>query len=636
MSRAHTHTRNDKRHSQRSAPNQTTPQDTGFRLSFDADEGGIREVLHEVPGIARAEQRRRKRQEDRGSSKGSQQAGPTPTRPPRLKVRYSAAVALLREEEHFGDACERLGCSSTALAHALGDAARILRRHEETEPLGDLLSMVASQRRLDRAATTLGLGKQEFLEKLEVAAIALQQPSRSNNLPQEATKAERKEQPKPARAEPSRAKPQVARGSKDAEPKRELPAAKEGWRGWLPFPEPTPVQEQAIPHLLEGRDLITTARTGSGKTLAFLIPAAARGIGMEPHQGMRPEILVISPTRELAVQSRDVAASLGMAAGRITGGISSDETRREARGKGLVSGTPGRLKDLLQKGELQLSNLRYLVLDEADELLSLGFLKDVSWIAEEGLRQAAAAGRKRPQVVLASATFPAEIRSVAERLLREPARVDIAPPRSPQEHGGGQATHRVIDSTRQSQLEAAAQRIRQQLREPGGCVVVFCRTKALVRQRAELLQSMLPGEMVAGLQGNLDQRRREQMMDSLRSGRCRVLVATDIAGRGIDLPEVREVIHLDVAQTSEHHVHRSGRTARAGRSGENTVLLIPEQRALWQKVKRGLPPHLVPPATREEGRIDPSIQEKNGKGSGGGHGIPPKAPMRRGHAPQRR
>lgn len=417
------------------------------------------------------------------------------------------------------------------------------------------------------------------------------------------------------------------------------------WRQMLAGRTPTPVQELAVPQLLAGHDVIATARTGSGKTLAFLIPAAARGIGTQAKsRGMTPEVLIVSPTRELAVQIRDVARELGMPAGRITGGITPGETKREASGKGVVSGTPGRLKDLIGKNELQLQFVRYLVLDEADELLSLGFLKDVEWIVNQARAQAASNGQGgEVQVALASATFPDEVRAVASRVLRQPVRIDIEPPAKEKPlaageiaaAGEGRAEHLAVDSTRDELLKHAADEIRLALAEPGGCAVVFCRTKALAKRRAEALGRLLPGENVVALQGNMDQKKREAVMTSLREGKARVLVATDIAGRGIDLPEVRIVIHADVASTAEDHVHRSGRTARAGRGGKNLVLLIPEQRERWRLVRRGLPQHLHPPFTREEHLIDKNIQEKQGRGSGNGLNEPRTASRNGGQYQQR-
>ncbi|GGR57956.1 RNA helicase [Deinococcus seoulensis] len=394
------------------------------------------------------------------------------------------------------------------------------------------------------------------------------------------------------------------------------------WRALLGDRTPTPVQAGAIPALLSGRDVITTARTGSGKTLAFLIPAAARGVGMSAVRGMRPEVLVITPTRELAVQIRDVARELGMTAGRITGGITPGQTRSEATGKGLISGTPGRLKDLINRNELSLAGLRYVVLDEADELLSLGFLRDVGDILRAAQQQSSAHGHL--QVAMASATFPAEIRAVAERFMVNPERIDIAPARSDDAAanaadvlgGATGATHLLVNTTRDQVLDVAAAQAREALREPGGCVVIFSRTKSLVKRRAEKLNEMLSGEIVSPLEGNMDQKKRERTMANLREGKSRVLIATDIAGRGIDLPEVRLVIHMDIASTAEDHVHRSGRTARAGRPGTNLVLLIPEQRGLWQNVRRKLPGALHPPLTREESQIDKDIQEKQGQGRG--------------------
>ncbi|WP_339097054.1 DEAD/DEAH box helicase [Deinococcus sp. VB142] len=439
-------------------------------------------------------------------------------------------------------------------------------------------------------------------------------------------------QPRP-RAETRQAQPQREEKSRPLHPAPVKLDSPDDWRKLLGGREPTPVQEYAIPQLLAGHDVVATARTGSGKTLAFLIPAAARGIGFTAGgRGMAPQVLIVSPTRELAVQIRDVARELGLSAGRITGGITPAATVREASEKGVISGTPGRLKDLIGKGELRLTHVKYVVLDEADELLSLGFLKDVEWIVNEARTQAARHNHGEIQVALASATFPEEVRSVAARVLRKPVRIDIEPP-SPAETrplapgevaaaGEGRAEHIAKDTTKDELLEHAVSEIKEALKEPGGCVVVFCRTKALTKRRAEKLGQMLPGEEVVPLEGNMDQRKRERVMQKLRDGTARVLVATDIAGRGIDLPEVRLVIHADVATTSEDHVHRSGRTARAGRGGRNLVFIIPEQRQRWAQVRRGLPAHLHPPKTAQEHLIDKDIQEKQGRGSGNGVDAP--------------
>lgn len=429
-------------------------------------------------------------------------------------------------------------------------------------------------------------------------------------------------QDKPRRTPVASSSASPARSSDHTAADRAPTRAPADWRALLGDRTPTPVQAGAIPALLSGRDVITTARTGSGKTLAFLIPAAARGTGMSPVRGMRPEVLVITPTRELAVQIRDVARELGMTAGRITGGITPGQTRSEATGKGLISGTPGRLKDLINRNELSLAGLRYVVLDEADELLSLGFLRDVGDILRAAQQQSASNGHL--QVAMASATFPAEIRAVAERFMVNPERIDIAPARSDDAGanaadvlgGATGATHLLVNTTRDQVLDLAADRAREVLREPGGCVVIFSRTKSLVKRRAERLNELLSGEIVSPLEGNMDQKKRERTMALLREGKSRVLIATDIAGRGIDLPEVRLVIHMDISSTAEDHVHRSGRTARAGRPGTNLVLLIPEQRALWQNVRRKLPGALHPPLTREESQIDKDIQEKQGQGRG--------------------
>ncbi|MHA0035321.1 DEAD/DEAH box helicase [Deinococcus sp. PESE-38] len=402
-------------------------------------------------------------------------------------------------------------------------------------------------------------------------------------------------------------------------------ASPEEWRKLLGEREPTPVQAQAIPELLAGRDVIATARTGSGKTLAFLIPAAARGIGVTGKtRGMAPEVLIVSPTRELAVQIRDVARELGMTAGRITGGITPAATTREASNKGVVSGTPGRLKDLIGKGELSLAHVRYVVLDEADELLSLGFLKDVEWIVNQARAQARGG---EIQVALASATFPEEVRGVAARVLRNPVRIDIEPPRTAEAAplkagevvaaGEGRAEHVARDTTRDEVLDHAAAEIREALKEPGGCVVVFCRTKALTKRRAEKLGQLLPNEEVVPLEGNMDQRKRERVMDKLRDGTARVLVATDIAGRGIDLPEVRLVsTPMSPPLPKTTFTVRAAPPARAG-AGATSCSSSPSSASAGRRFA-GACPRTCTPKTAQEHLIDKDIQEKQGRGSGNG------------------
>ncbi len=322
------------------------------------------------------------------------------------------------------------------------------------------------------------------------------------------------------------------------------------------FATPTPIQLAAIPPLLAGRDLLGTAQTGSGKTAAFGLPLLQSLAGNRVRSGpYATRALIVAPTRELATQIDDslraLAAGQRLRSVTILGGVSrSRQVERMRGGTDIVIGTPGRICDLLAAGQLRLGAVSYFVLDEADRMLDLGFIRDI--------RRIVAALPATRQSTMFSATMPAEVGKLAETLLRDPVRVAIAPvaatiPRIDQH------VHFVHQAGKRSLLGRL-------LQDPAlSRVIVFTRTKhGAERVAAELDRE---GIVVDALHGNKSQPAREKALDRFRSGRTRVLVATDLASRGIDVTGISHVINFDLPVEPESYVHRIGRTARAGAAG---------------------------------------------------------------------
>jgi ATP-dependent RNA helicase RhlE len=322
------------------------------------------------------------------------------------------------------------------------------------------------------------------------------------------------------------------------------------------FLQPTPIQATAIPHLLAGRDLLGIAQTGTGKTAAFALPMLQH-LAADPAQPHRyaTRALILAPTRELALQ---IEASLHRLGDRMTrrivailGGVSRFmQVQRMRAGADIVVGTPGRICDLMSTGELKLNEVSHFVLDEADRMLDLGFIRDI--------RRIVAALPAQRQSALFSATMPAEVGKLAETLLRDPVRVDVvqsAPVELPIE----QHVHFVAPAGKRALLDRL-------LTDPAlSRVIVFTRTKRSADRVAETLER--DGVRVSALHGNKSQPARQKALDQFRSGRARVLVATDIAARGIDVTGISHVINFDLPAQPEDYVHRIGRTARAGASG---------------------------------------------------------------------
>ncbi|MFN6134570.1 MAG: DEAD/DEAH box helicase [Synechococcaceae cyanobacterium] len=351
----------------------------------------------------------------------------------------------------------------------------------------------------------------------------------------------------------------------------------------LGFTTPSPIQKAAIPELMLGRDLVGQAQTGTGKTAAFGLPLLQR---LDPEQ-RTPQVLVLTPTRELALQ---VAAALTSYAARmervkvlaIYGGADfRDQIQQLRRGVQIVVGTPGRVMDHMRQATLDLSGLRTLVLDEADEMLRMGFIEDVSWVLEQLPSER--------QVVLFSATMPREIRQLAHTYLRDPAEVTIRR----READASRIRQRFLMVSPAQKLEALERVLEAERREG---VIIFARTRAVTLTVAESLEAH--GYEVAVLNGEVPQAQRERTVERLRDGRVDVLVATDVAARGLDVDRVGLVINYDMPFDSEAYVHRIGRTGRAGRSGDAILFLTPRERrflaGLEQAVGQAIEPMTVP------------------------------------------
>jgi len=334
---------------------------------------------------------------------------------------------------------------------------------------------------------------------------------------------------------------------------------------------PTPIQAQAIPAMLNGDDVVGQARTGSGKTLAFSLPIvercdpAARGI----------QALILVPTRELAIQVGDVIEKLARVRRlRLTllyGGRSLiPETRALAGGAQIVVGTPGRTLDHLRQGNLRLDSLRIFVLDEGDEMLDRGFAPDVERILSRT--------PSTRQTALFSATVPPWVMETAAKHLHEPVLVRVDTHEAPPE-----IEHVVYDvdpNTRSKALRTLLDR------RSDGPIIVFGRTKHGVKKLARQLE--IEGFPVVSLQGNLSQKARERAMTDFRSGAAPILVATNVAARGIDVADVSQVINYEVPESAELFTHRVGRTGRMGKSGEAITFVTPEEAPKWRQIERAL------------------------------------------------
>ncbi|MFA0084671.1 DEAD/DEAH box helicase [Vibrio sp. 10N.261.51.F12] len=337
------------------------------------------------------------------------------------------------------------------------------------------------------------------------------------------------------------------------------------------FVSPTPIQAAAIPLLLEGRDALGKAQTGTGKTAAFSLPLLNK-IDLNQH---KPQAIIMAPTRELAIQ---VAAEIknlgrdikGLKVLEIYGGASIvDQMRALSRGAHIVVGTPGRVKDLLNRDRLHLDQAHTFVLDEADEMLKMGFVDDVTWILEKAPETA--------QRVLFSATMPPMVKTIVDRYLRDPARVDVA------------GTNHTVDKVAQNywvvkgvEKDEAMARLLET--EEIDASIVFVRTRQDTERLADWLTAR--GFSAAALHGDIPQSQRERTVDNIKQGSIDILVATDVVARGLDVPRITHVFNYDIPFDVESYIHRIGRTGRAGRKGKAILLVRTNQIRMLRTIER--------------------------------------------------
>ena len=329
----------------------------------------------------------------------------------------------------------------------------------------------------------------------------------------------------------------------------------------LGYRQPTPIQREAIPHLLAGRDVMGQAQTGTGKTAAFTLPT------LQQLANKDLQVLILSPTRELAIQNAQAVYQYGRQMGLrvlpIYGGQSYDrQIRRLKKGVQAVVGTPGRTLDLIRQGALELGQIRFLILDEGDEMLKMGFIEDIEQII-------AATDASQRQTILFSATVSKEIRGLAQKYMRDAIYIHI------------ESEQLTADSVRQrhyviKQHDKIAALSRVLEVEMPQSALIFARTKIGAAELAE--QLIAQGHPAVAIHGDLSQQERERIVGRFRQGHSRILVATDVMARGVDIPAVSHVVNYDIPQLAIEYVHRIGRTGRAGRAGDAITLITPRQR----------------------------------------------------------
>ncbi|MDP3341138.1 DEAD/DEAH box helicase [Frigidibacter sp.] len=346
--------------------------------------------------------------------------------------------------------------------------------------------------------------------------------------------------------------------------------------------KPTPIQAEAIPYIVKGRDLLGLAQTGTGKTAAFGLPMVTRLI----EYGKRPtpksvRALILAPTRELATQISDnitaYADGTPIRVFRVVGGASINvQVEKLKRGVDVLIATPGRLMDLLDRGALTLADTKYLVLDEADQMLDIGFIHT--------LRQIARLLPRDRQTLLFSATMPKLMEELADSYLTDPVRVAVNPP--------GRAAEKIVQGVHFINQGDKAKLLADYVaKHPGELALVFGRTKHGSEKLMKLLDSW--GFSVGAIHGNKSQGQRERTLAQFRAGEIKVLVATDVAARGLDIPDVRHVYNYDLPNVPENYVHRIGRTARAGKDGSAVAFCSPlevgDLRAIEKAMKAPIP-----------------------------------------------
>ena len=380
----------------------------------------------------------------------------------------------------------------------------------------------------------------------------------------------------------------------------------------LGFEEPTPIQAQTIPLLLAGQDVLAQAQTGTGKTAAYALPIvervelARRGV----------QALVLAPTRELAVQVAEAIHDLGqtreLAVLPIYGGQAYDRQLKGLRaGVHVVVGTPGRVMDHIRRGTLDLSTVRTVVLDEADEMLDMGFVEDIEFILDQVPAER--------QIALFSATVPRRIEVLARHYLRDPQRVTVAH----EARTASQTRQMYVETPQRGKVDALT--LILDLESPASSIV-FCRTKREVDEVAETLQAR--GYSAVAVHGDINQAQRERLLRAFRDGRAELLVATEVAARGLDIPDVTHVFNYDIPDDADAYIHRIGRTGRMGREGDAITFVTPrEQRQLRfieKQIHRQLKPLRIPTpadiAARRTETLRDSLRAAIADGAGSAYG----------------
>jgi len=337
------------------------------------------------------------------------------------------------------------------------------------------------------------------------------------------------------------------------------------------YETPSPIQAQVIPHMLQGKDVLGQAQTGTGKTAAFALPILSR-IDLRQKD---PQVLVLAPTRELAIQvaeafQRYAAHLKGFHVLPIYGGQDySTQLRQLKRGAHVVVGTPGRVMDHMRKGTLNLDGLSVLVLDEADEMLRMGFIDDVEWVLEQTPEDI--------QIALFSATMPTVIRKIAQEYLHEPEQITIKVTTASAEN----IRQRFWMVSGVHKLDALTRILEA---ETFDGMIIFVRTKTATIELAEKLEAR--GYSAAAINGDMSQALRERTIAHLKNGKLDILIATDVAARGLDVDRITHVVNYDIPYDTESYIHRIGRTGRAGRTGDAILFIAPRERKLLGNIER--------------------------------------------------
>lgn len=365
----------------------------------------------------------------------------------------------------------------------------------------------------------------------------------------------------------------------------------------MQFSEPTPIQAQAIPVALEGKDILGSAQTGTGKTAAFGIPVIAKILTNPESVG-----LIMTPTRELATQvMKQIQTLLGKKSEiQLALLIGGDPIPRQVsqllRNPRIIIGTPGRINDHLKRGNLKLGNVDLLVLDETDRMLDMGFSSQIETIMNH-------MGEKKRQTLLFSATLPKETVRISEKYLNHPVHISIGTTSTP--------ASKIKQDISHLQESEKYPHLLSELNERNGSIIVFVKTKYSSQKMAAKLAKA--GHSADSIHGDLRQNKRDRVIDSFRKKKYRILVATDIAARGLDIPHIEHVINYDLPQCAQDYIHRIGRTARAGATGSALNFVTPTDRRKWSAIDRLLNPKSHQASSRADNESQNPVKKKSNR-----------------------